>query len=226
VFLGGYRLLLARQAPGGMLTELLVYAALLSLPVGAQGAGLLLWGYRAWTRAAGFPKEPGHWLLAVEGSTAFAALVGQLAGAALIAEFQGEIEVVPFLLALMMIGPALGIGGYATALQRSAADSRWWQNALIFLLAQRALGGLFLLAILPAILLNPRDAPPIWLLSNGSFTGSCCYLGPINAVYIALAAAFDPARRERDFLHWSGVGAIVAVGLGELLLLMVSSVVR
>src|SRR5688572_27918705 len=47
-----------------------------SLALGAQVGSVFLWALRALTRQSGFPTEPGHWLLLIEGFSALAMWAG------------------------------------------------------------------------------------------------------------------------------------------------------
>ena len=204
IILGCFRALTdpAAEVPEEVSGILPFYQLGTSLVLGAQVGGVLLFAWRRVTRRGGFPVQPGHWLLLVEGISAIfvvaayglVELINQQDDTALVVYFALQI---PNLLACTV--------GYGLALASTPAGSPWR-----FALGLCALlyGGLCLVHVLSLFLWQfTTDASlafGFWEMPQNCF-------GPALAVVI-LVVNFADRRTygERDFLHWTGIAALIA----------------
>src|SRR5438132_3400288 len=68
-----------KQANERLVAVSRIYALLYSLLAGPKVGGLLLFTWRKVRGIAGFPTQPGHWLLVLEGASAMLAWLGRTA---------------------------------------------------------------------------------------------------------------------------------------------------
>ena len=183
--------------------------ALLYSPL--QGAGLaafLLCLCRRFGGGPAFPAEPGHWLLVISGANqAFAA------GLEYMEVWVGPQEVFEQMPAwfhhsrhLASVGLQVGLAIAAAACFRR---SRMWRTAFLVMILN-PLAGLLHSSLFIAF--NSGQ----WILNELAWSIGFRVLYSLPAAF-ALAAAIGDWRhsRQRDFLHWAGIGVLIVLALIE-----------
>jgi len=200
--------------PPGIQIAISSFAIFNSLPSGAAVGSLALWAYRRCRGRVGFPTQPGHWLLLASGlltvlfSCQFA--VGMLLEHPLEElAFLRKWDVDLFRLSLFL-GPSsvAGAAFYSVGLWSMRDESRLWNAAIGSLIVQFA-GGYLLAAagLVWAVFSGSGDSEMPFIIA---FQCGFVVFGLISTVMIAWAAITDPRRRDRDFIHWTGIVAAFA----------------
>jgi hypothetical protein len=148
-------------------------------------AGFVLAGWRLVNAKAGFPTQPGHWLLAVIGSaTALVAIKVRFSLHPPASDHEDSLYML--IVALMSLLAGIKVG-----------DSLWRVPLCIFG------GSILLLSPLPALPPGPGSGTLV----------AMAMLGVGTAFVLALVcAATEVARRSRgDLFHWIGVATLIGV---------------
>lgn len=172
-----------------------------SLTLGAQVGSVLLFAVRRLNRQFGFPAQPGHWLLLVEGISAMLMLAGY--GLFLLC-FDAESANVYLFFALQIPNVMASAIGYGLAFTRTALDSPW----------RPSLGTIAVIYCLQMCLYAVSACMLSWPMNGG--TWHRIWELPQNCLGLALGVAvlggsFADWRNhaERDFLHWAGIVTFV-----------------
>jgi hypothetical protein len=166
------------------------------LLVGLPVASVPLFTWRRARGVGGFPVQPGHWLLFVEGVSALLSWCGTGVYYAFALR-----EERPILWEVVQLPNYLWtLVAYGVAFQRPENAAGVWKLALGGLILQYAL--LFLVGATLFAIATPALFPP---------QGSC--FASVNALLLLLAATVDPQRTQRDFLHWAGVLALLLTNM-------------
>jgi hypothetical protein len=203
---------------GGPLdTFLAVHSFLYALPHGALLASVALWGYRRWRGVGGFPTQPGHWLLLVEGVGLILSLVGYAATlglAMLVPAF--EVGGGAWWLAYIAPSALTGLVGYALAWPAMRGESRLWKLAIGFALASHAFATATIATIISFSLFNELrgGVSPMSFTSGLLAPQNCTWLNLLYGLFVLAAGCGDAVGgKPRDFLHWTGVVAVLTVAL-------------
>lgn len=176
-----------------------VFGLIYSLPTGARIGGLLLFVLKHVRGERGFPSQPGQWLLVIEGLSAVVSWTGR---AIALLFTQNPSEVLVTLSAALIPNCLVATVAYGVALFYVRSESRLWKVAIWALILQHA-ASLFTIGVVVisgALSFPSFPGEFFWLYS----TQAMCFLAALT-IFIPLAAVQDPLRRERDFLHWTGV---------------------
>jgi hypothetical protein len=196
IILGCFRALTdpAAELPEEVNRVLPFYQLGMSLALGAQVGGVLLFGWRRIAGRGGFPQQPGHWLLLVEGLSAIFVVAAY--GLYQLLNWQDETSLYVYF-ALQIPNLLVCTIGYGLALGHTPADPPW---RFAFGLCALLYGGLCLVHLL---------AIGLWQFTADvrlSF-GAWDVLG-----IVVLVVNFADRRTysHRDFLHWVGIAALIA----------------
>jgi hypothetical protein len=203
IILACFRAMSSRQEelPDAVLRLQPFYHLGYSLTLGAQFGSVLLFAARRIRGLGGFPAQPGHWLLLVEGVSAILILGGY--GLYLLQEGpEGHSMFSYFVWQLPNL--AACTFGYILAFTRTERGSPWRYGLGIAGLIHGL--QLFLVAL---------SAWTFFLIVNGSSWYSDWELPPNGvglalAITVLLASLADWKRHaERDILHWAGIATFV-----------------
>lgn len=191
-----------------------LFAILGSLPSGAGIASLALWAYRRSRGVGGFPVQPGHWPLFVTGLM-IALVVCQFTVGTILQHpletlaFHQQWDADLFRLSLALGPPCLaGAAAYGVALWRVRGESRLWNAAVGSLIVQFACGHILAEAgLLWAIFSGRGDSEVPFIIA---YQVGYIVFSLISGVLFAWAAFEDRWRKDRDFLHWTGITSLFA----------------
>jgi hypothetical protein len=184
-----HRQLLARLEPAENLSVAWrVYVIVYSLLAGPKIGGSILYLSHRARGKAGFPSQPGHWLLAIEGMSTVLVYLGVLAAEWTIQQLPAAFTQLPNCVATAV--------AYSIAYRRQPSMPGLWKAIFVILIMQHAYAGLLNFAVLWVIF--PFISTPGGLLPL------------LLAVLFVLAAIRDPKRHQRDYLHWTGGFTLVA----------------
>jgi len=194
------------------------------LPAGARIGGLLLFGVHYLRRNQAFPSQPGHWLLVIEGLSAVLSWAGRAVAIFAQNGQQGGLDGWAAAQIVNCLVTTIAYG--AVAIRDSRVESMPWNGVLWLLTVEHAAALLTVTAILLQGLgagTSSFRSPPAFLAIY-SVQATCC--PALLVVLLPLAGIFDPVRRQRDFLHWTGIGCMVVSGLLNLAVPFLSQLLR
>ena len=209
IILACFRAMSSRQEelPDAVVRLQPIYHLAYSVTLGAQLGSVLLFAVRRMRGQSGFPGQPGHWLLLIEGVSAILILGGywwyQLQegpdGHPMYSYFAWQL---PNLLACTV--------GYFLAFARTERGSPWRYGLGIIALIHGLQFFLFVLSAWVFFLMNGRTWYDAWELPpNG--------VGLALAITVLVASLADRKRHaQRDTLHW----AVIATFVGNIALQM------
>jgi hypothetical protein len=210
VALGFYReFSLAQQRPENPSSMAFqVFGLLYCIPAGARIGSVLLFGWMCCRGDKSFPTQPGHWLLLNEG---ISHLLSWLGRCAVILVAGVESRSLALVWASLIPSCVFTSVAYGVALSKSSNESRLWKAAFLILLLEHAVAALTVSALSISSLAEPSRITwsSAWSLFN--FQYNCFPL--ILLLLSPIVALADSRRRQTDFLHWTGVIAIVATAL-------------
>jgi hypothetical protein len=185
------------RTEGGMAIVRQVSALFHSIFLGAELGGVMLFAWRSLAGTRGFPTQPGHWILLIEGMSAMLVWTGQAAAFVMDGGTQRNIH----LWAAWQL-PNCTITGvaYALLLAQPGLTSAW-RFACAVLSFQYCVA----LAAEMAFL----QQPPVSSLHQWAFDLQSVWLPPLAILVVIAAARLDPDVRRRDFLHWTGIVALL-----------------
>jgi hypothetical protein len=176
-----------------------VYAIAFSVLMGAQLGSVFLFASRLIRGAGGFPTQPGHWLLLIEGVSVLLAGSGQIA----VRLGSRTLDLWAFSQIPNCVVTAVL---YAVAIRVQSGAGTAWKAALILLSVQHAAAALVFGAFLMSALSRPSYpwgwGSEMYRLQTGCFP-------PIIALVLVMSAMTDMQARQRDLLHWAGVASLV-----------------
>lgn len=178
---------------------------------GAAIAGGVLAVWRLIHYRAGFPAEPGHWMLVILGTFAVGAglviLLENVRGPAAFA--------VVVLLGLAVLIPI------ETGFAAWCSNSRHWQFAFLSIVI--GLLGISFHILVAAVGSHSRPAPSLVVLG---LLGICVAIG-LPPLAFVVAVLTDLVRRERrDALHWIGIAALAAITAQPIAIFAIEAVVQ
>jgi len=212
IALGFYRgRILAEQRPDDRFAAAQqVFALIYCLPAGARIGGVLLFAWMMCRGDKSFPTQPGHWLLLCEGISVLLQWLGRTA-IILIAGFE-ERPIYLFWASQLPNCIATAVA-YGIALSCSSNESRLWKATFTFLLLEHILAAVTSVGLAFYFATGPGAWRGIWSLYDLQYR--CCPL--LLAVALPIVALADPKRRQTDFLHWTGIIAVTASSLFNVL---------
>ena len=192
IALGLYRLVAGQEQLARVTMAWNVYALVYALLAGPKIGGMFLAVGRRLAGRGGFPTQPGHWLLAIEGMSTVLVYLGMAVSNAL----EGDGRQVDFGWSQMPNCVATAVA-YSVAYRQQPAASPFWKTVFVILMAQHAYAGLLNLAAGSWVVIPFMPLP------------SFC-ISVLLVVFYVLAAVRDPDRRERDYLHSAGLLTVMA----------------
>src|SRR5262245_30082469 len=175
---------LQQNTEGSLAALMQINALFYSLLLGAEVGGLVLYVWRRIHGIAGFPTQPGHWILLVEGASALLVWTGQAAAfvmsggqphALLWAAWQIPNCLISGTASLLMIVFLPGI-------------SRWWQATFAILSLQYSASLWLDMSATTVFATGGRVFPPAGLLTAVAWFLQSTLLSPVAALMIAIAA--------------------------------------
>jgi hypothetical protein len=209
ISLGLYRALTLDQRSDDNFTVGLQYFGLLySLPAGARIGAVLLFGWMYFRGDRSFPIQPGHWLLLNEGFSLLLSWLGRCAMLLLRDDQRLGIEL--FLIAQIPNCLVTTIA-YGVALRFSRGESRLWKGVFWLLLLLHAVAALVAGVLALRLFADQGTGYGGLMFQLYDLQYSCCPM--VLLVALPIAALADSQRHQRDFLHWTGIAAILATYL-------------
>lgn len=177
------------------------YHVAYSLTLRAQVGSVLLFAVRRVNRQVGFPSQPGHWLLLVEGISATL----MLAGYGLFAFwFNAASSDLRMYFALQIPNLVACTSGYAIAAANSPKATPW----------RLSLGSVAILYGIQLCLFTLSAWTSAWSKGGGSWHGiwelpqNC--LGVTLGIVVLMASLADLRNHgTRDYLHWTGIATFI-----------------
>lgn len=173
-----------------------------SLTLGAQVGSVLLFAVRRLNRQGGFPEQPGHWLLLVEGISAMLMFAGY--GVFLLG-FDADAANVYLFYALQIPNVLACSIGYGLAFTRTTTGTPW----------RLSLGTIAVIYCIQVCLYVASAMTLSWQVSGGSWyriwelPQNC--LGLTLAVAVLAGSLADWRNHaQRDLLHWAGVATFIS----------------
>jgi hypothetical protein len=164
--------------------------------------GVLLFAVRRLNRQGGFPDQPGHWLLLVEGISALLMFAGY--GVFLLG-FDGDATKVYLFYALQIPNVLVCSLGYGLAFTRTKIGSPW----------RLSLGTIAVIYCIQMWLYAVTALTLSWQGNGGTWYGiwelpqNCLGL-TLGVAVLAGSLADWRSHAQRDFLHWVGLAAFVS----------------
>jgi hypothetical protein len=172
-----------------------------SLTLGAQVGSVLLFAVRRLNRQGGFPAQPGHWLLLVEGVSATLMLAGY--GLFLLC-FDAEPDNIYLFFALQIPNVSACAIGYGLAFTRTATASPW---RLALATIAMVYGIQICLYAISAWTLSSPQSGGTWY---GIWEVPQNCLGVTLGLTVLVGSLADWRNHaERDILHWAGIATFV-----------------